>query len=363
MRRSFVRACGSVFAALALSVMITGTAAATSDGSSSSSSSSSSTKLKSATLNGSGSSLQLGYDQVVIGDFKKVQKAVTINYASKGSGTGRQELADQVTDFAGSDAAYPEADVSKIKGGPVLYFPTVASPITVSYNLDLPNLQLSADTIAKIFGGQITKWDDAAIKTDNPKAKLPSTDITVVVRSDSSGTTQNFSQFLTKAAPSVWTLGSSSTITWPDTVQKGAQNTGVADLIQGTDGAIGYVDYSDAQALELNYAKIKNASGKFLSPSTAGASAAVQGAAVNPDLTYDPIYATGAKAYPITSPTYIIVYQNQTDANKGAALKGFLNYIYGDGQATAPAVDYAPLSKNLLSQAKAQLNKIALPTT
>jgi phosphate transport system substrate-binding protein len=262
MRRSFVRACGSVFAALALSVMITGTATATND---SSSSSSSSTKLKSATLNGSGSSLQLGFDQVVIGDFKKTQKAVTINYASKGSGTGRQELADQVTDFAGSDAPYAEADLSKIKGGPILYFPTVASPITVSYNLDLPNLQLSADTIAKIFQGQITKWDDEAIKTDNPKAKLPSTNITVVVRSDSSGTTQNFSAFLTKAAPSTWTLGSSSTITWPDSVQKGAQNTGVADLIQGTDGAIGYVDFSDAQALELNYAKIKNA-GPHLRP-------------------------------------------------------------------------------------------------
>jgi phosphate transport system substrate-binding protein len=363
MRRSFVRACGSVFAALALSVMITGTASATNDSSSSSSSSSSSAKLKSATLNGSGSSLQLGFNQVVIGDFKKIQKAVTINYASKGSGTGRQELADQVTDFAGSDAPYPEADLSKIKGGPVLYFPTVAAPITVSYNLDVPNLQLSADTIAKIFQGQITKWDDQAIKADNPKAKLPSTDITVVVRSDSSGTTQNFSQFLVKAAPSTWTLGSSSTITWPDSVQKGAQNTGVADLIQGTDGAVGYVDYSDAQALELNYAKIKNASGKYLLPTTAGASAAVQGATVNPDLTYDPINATGAKAYPITSPTYIIAYQNQTDANKGNALKGFLNYIYGAGQATAPTVDYAPLSANLLKQAKAQVSKIALPTT
>jgi phosphate transport system substrate-binding protein len=356
MRGSITRKLGLLVAALALPVLAIGTASAATKPATT-------TPLAPATLNGSGSSLQLGYDQVVIGDFKKINKQITINYASKGSGTGRQELADQVTDFAGSDAPYPAADQSKIKGGPVLYFPTVADPITVAYNLPGVKLNLSGDTVAKIFQGQITTWDDAAIKAENPKAKLPSTTITVAVRSDSSGTTQNFTTWLTKAAPGTYTLGASSKPTWPTTDQQGAQNTGVAKIVQDTEGAVGYVDYSDAQALQMTYANIKNADGKYVAPSTAGAELAVQKATINPDLTYDPINAAGPKAYPITSPTYIIVYQNQTDAAKGNAIKAFLTYIYGPGQVTAPTIDYAPISKALRTQAKAQLSKIVIPAS
>ena len=119
----------------------------------------------------------------------------------------------------------------------------------MSYNLSgVKGLKLSADTIAKIFQGKITTWDDAAIKADNPKAKLPSTTITVVHRSDSSGTTANFTNFLTKAAPSAWTLGTGSTVSWPSGTQGATGNSGVAKLVKSTDGAIGYVDFSDAQA-------------------------------------------------------------------------------------------------------------------
>ena len=171
---------------------------------------------------------------------------------------------------------YPAADQSKIKGGPVLYFPTVADPITVAYNLPGVKLNLSGDTVAKIFQGQITTWNDPAIKAENPKAKLPSTAITVAVRSDSSGTTQNFTTWLTKAAPCTYTLGASSKPTWPTTNQQGAQNTGVAKIVQDTEGAIGYVDYSDAQALQMTYANIKNADGKYVAPSTAAAVLAVR---------------------------------------------------------------------------------------
>lgn len=355
MRRSFVRGCGLFLAVLALPVLATGTATAAS-------STKKPAKLAPVTLNGSGSSLQLAYDQQVIVDFKKVQSPVTINYSGVGSGAGRQALSDQTVDFAGSDAPFNAADAAKVKGGALLYFPTVADPITVSYNLSgVKTLQLSADTIAKIFQRQITKWDDAAIAADNPGVKLPSTSITVARRSDSSGTTQNFTTYLTKASPSVWTLGAASTVNWPADTQGAAQNAGVAQIITKTDGAVGYVDFSDAQAIGLKYAKVKNASGKFLAPSTAGASLAVAGATVNPDLTYDPINVTGPKVYPITSPTYLIVYATQTDANKGNAIVGFLNYIYGAGQVTAPTIDYAPLSKDLLTQAKAQVAKIVVP--
>src|SRR5438270_4113308 len=162
----------------------------------------------SATLNGSGSTFQQPYDEAVIGAFKQKNPNVTINYGGGGSGKGRQDFSDQVVDFAGTDAPYAAADAAKVKGGPFLYFPLPGGPITVSYNLPGVKLQLSADTIAKIFSRQIKSWDAGEIRQDNPKAKLPATPITVAHRSDGSGTTQNFTHFLVLAAPSSWTLGS-----------------------------------------------------------------------------------------------------------------------------------------------------------
>ncbi|MET0628381.1 MAG: phosphate ABC transporter substrate-binding protein PstS [Acidimicrobiia bacterium] len=352
MRGSLVRRCGILLAALALPVLLIGTASAAS----------SSGKLSSATLNGSGSSFQYGFIQVIQGGFKQAQKSVTVNYQPTGSGAGRTDFLNKVTDFGGTDAPYKATEPQP--PAPFMYFPTVVAPITVSYNVSgVSKLNLSADTIAKIFQTQITTWNDAAIKEENPKAKLPSTTITVVHRSDSSGTTANFTNFLTKAAPSVWTLGTGSTVSWPASTQGGAQNTGVATLVKSTDGAIGYVDFSDATASDLTFASVKNSTGKYIAPSIESASAAANGASINADLTYDPINSDGATAYPITSPTWIMVYTTQSDANKGAAIKGFLNYIYGDGQQLASSVDYAPLPKGLLKQAKAQVKEIVVPAT
>jgi phosphate transport system substrate-binding protein len=353
MLRSLARRGGIPLAALALPVLCIGTGATASTPSRA--------KVASATLNGDGSTFQLVFNQVVIGAFKQQQKGVTINYQPTGSGAGRTDFVNGTVDFAGTDAAYKSSDPQPPK--PFFYFPTVVAPITVSYNLSGVKLHLSADTIAKIFSGDVTKWNDAAIKADNPKAKLPGTTITVVHRSDSSGTTQNFTSFLTKAAPSSWTLGSSSTLSWPEGTQGATGNGGVAKLVKDTDGAIGYVDFSDAVAAELTYASIKNPAGKFVKPTLASASAAAQGAAINDDLTYDPINSDGAAAYPITSPTWIIAYQAQTDTAKGNALKGWLNYIYGDGQQLASSVDYAPLPKGLVTQARAQVEQITGPAS
>jgi phosphate transport system substrate-binding protein len=356
MRRTFVRRCGIVLAALALPVLFVGTASAAAP---------SAKKLASATLNGDGSTFQLGFNQVVIGAFKPVQKAVTINYQGNGSGAGRTDFVNGVVQFAGTDAPYKTTDPQP--PSPFLYFPTVVAPITVSYNVSgvsgVSGLKLSGDTIAKIFEGQVTTWNDAAIKADNPKAKLPSTKITVVHRSDSSGTTANFTNFLTKAAPTAWTLGTGSTVSWPAGTQGATGNSGVASLVKSADGAIGYVDFSDATASNLRFAAVKNSSGKFVTPNLKSAAAAAQGATINANLTYDPINATGPAAYPITSPTWILVSTTQTDANKGAAIKAFLNFIYTDGQKLASSVDYAPLPKALLKQAKAQVNKIVVPAS
>ncbi len=354
MRRSFVQRCGLVLAALALPVFLVGTAA-------SAAAPSATKQLPSAKLNGDGSTFQLAFNQVVIGAFKPVQKSVTINYQGVGSGQGRTDFKDKVVDWAGTDATYAAGTEPT---DPFFYFPTVTAPITISFNLsDVKTLKLSPETAAMIFSTKITSWDDPAIAADNPGVKLPSTKITVVHRTDGSGTTQNFTEWLMKAAPSDWTLGSSSTVQWPAGTQGGSGNSGVANLVKSTDGAVGYVDYSDALASQLSFAVVKNSSGKFIKASLAGAQAAVQGATVNPDLTFDPINASGAKAYPITSPTWIVVYQTQSSADTGKAMKAFLDYIYADGQKLAKSVDYARLPANILKQAKAQVKKIVVPAS
>ena len=159
-------------------------------------------------------------------------QGITVNYDPTGSGKGKTDLQTKTVDFAGTDSLPKPDELASYQGGTVLYFPTVAAPITVSYNLSgVDKLQLSADTIAKIFQRQITKWDDGAIAADNPGVTLPSTNITVVHRSDSSGTTTNFTKFLTDVDSTDWTLGSGDTVNWPSNTQGGEKNAGVAQIV------------------------------------------------------------------------------------------------------------------------------------
>jgi phosphate transport system substrate-binding protein len=313
-----------------------------------------------ATLNASGATFPQAFYEEVIAAYQEVQPGVTINYGGGGSGKGRQELQDQVVDFAGSDGLVKDEDRPKFKGE-FLYIPTVSAPITVSYNLSrVKDLQLDAEALAKIFQRQITTWDDPAIAALNGSAKLPSTAITVVHRSDGSGTTENFTKYLTAAAPSTWTLKSGSTVEWPAETQAGNGNSGVASTVKSTPGAIGYVDLSDAKASGLAFAKLKNAAGKFVAPTVAATSAALEGATVNDDLSYNPLNAPGDKAYPIAAPTWLLVYVNQTDPAKADAFKSFVRFLLTDGQDLAGDVDYAPLPDALREKALAQLDKITV---
>ena len=318
----------------------------------------------SATLNASGATFPKGFYEVAIAGYKKVQPGVTVNYNGTGSGAGRQALQDGVVDFAGSDGLVNPADLAKYKGGEFVYVPTVAAPITVAYNLaDVKDLTLDADTIARIFQRQIKKWDDAAIAAQNPGVRLPSTDITVAHRSDGSGTTENFTKYLVAAAPNTWTLKSGSTVEWPADTQAGNGNQGVAQIVKATAGAVGYVDLSDAKASGLQFTKVKNKAGKAVVADLDGATAALAGAAVNADLSYNPLNAEGADAYPITAPTWILVYKNQPDKVKGEAVKSFLRYVVGPGQELAEDVDYAPLPASLRQKAVAQIEAISVPAT
>ena len=311
-----------------------------------------------ATLAGSGSTFQKSYDEAVIEAFKKQQANITISYGAGGSGKGKTDLAAGVDQWAGTDSLVKPEDMPKYANG-LLYFPIVAAPITVSYNVSgVSKLVLDGPTVAKIFQEQIKTWNDPAIKALNPGASLPSTKITPVHRSDASGTTSNFTKWLTAAAPGVFTLTAGDTSNWPADEVAGNGNTGVATAVKQTAGAIGYVDYSDAKASGLVYASIKNKAGKAVDPTLEGTSAALEKTSLNPDLTYNPLNADGDAAYPIATPTWIITQAKYTDANVVKALKAFLTFIYSDGQTLAKDVDFANLSTSYLPQTKAQIDKI-----
>jgi phosphate transport system substrate-binding protein len=314
------------------------------------------------TLNGSGSTFQKAFQEASVEAFSKANASVKINYGGGGSGKGRQDLADQVTDFAGADSPYKDADLAKNKGGDVLYFPILLGPITLTYNVEgVDKLQLSAATVAKIFQRDIKKWNDKDIAADNPGAKLPDADIVVAHRSDGSGTTDNFTKYLDKAAKDTWKLKSGSTVEWPADTQAGNGNPGVAQIVKATKGAIGYVDLSDAKASGLKVASIKNQAGKYIEPTAESASAAGDGIEVKDNLLFSALDPKGDAAYPITYQSWVIVYAKQGDPTKGAALKSYIKYLITDGQADLKGLDFAALPKSLADKAVAQLDKIQVP--
>jgi phosphate transport system substrate-binding protein len=357
---------GAVMAALALAACSSSSSSSSSSAPASSSAStpaagsSSSSAAVSGTINASGSTFQTNFQQGAISAFKTVQSGVTVNYGGGGSGAGRTALYAGTVLFAGSDSPIPAADKSKVPAGKtVLYFPVQIGPIAIAYNLSgVTGLKLDATTLAKIFSGKITTWNDPAIKALNSGATLPSTPITLAVRSDSSGTTQNFSLYLKDAAGSAWTLGSASTISWPKTAHAASGGAGVAQAVKATPGAIGYVDFSTATASGLSAASIKNTAGSFVAPSPAGATAAATHVTPAADLTFTTADEPGADSYPITYQSWDLVYAKQANANDAALLKAYLGYLLGAGQQLLTPLDLAPLPSAIDSAAVAQLSQI-----
>ena len=209
-------------------------------------------KLAATTITGDGSTFQLNYTQAIIGQFRQRQPKVMVSYEGVGSPRGLDDLANRRVDFAGTDVPFGRDSAPSGNGHDFLYFPLVVAPISIAYNVPgVSDLQLSPDTIAEIFQGEITTWDTPAIKQENSGASLPDMPIVVAHRADGSGTTANFTRFLTGAAPAVWTLRSGATIAWPIHSQAGAGNLGVAQIVKTTEGAVSYVDDPDAHALDL----------------------------------------------------------------------------------------------------------------
>ena len=293
---------------------------------------------------------------------------VKINYQSIGSGGGIRQLSEGTVDFGASDSPMKDDEIAKAKG-PVMHFPTVLGAVAITYNLpDVTTaLKLSGPVLADIFAGRITKWNDPKIAAINAGVKLPATDVLVVHRSDGSGTTFVFTDYLSTVSPA-WSSGPGrgKEVPWPVGLG-GKGNDGVAGQVKQTPGAIGYVELAYARQNQLAYASIRNAAGNFVAPSPEGMTAAAAGVAerlpANTDYRLSIVNAAGPNAYPISSFTWILVYQQQTDSVKGRKLKDFMKWALTEGEKQASALDYAPLPASMGSRLVARLDSIKVGTT
>ncbi len=296
------------------------------------------------------------------------QTGVKINYQSIGSGGGIRQLSEGTVDFGASDSPMSDADIAKAKG-PVMHFPTVLGAVAVTYNLPevTSALRLSGAVLADIFAGRITRWNDAKIASLNPGVKLPASDILVVHRSDGSGTTFVFTDYLSAVSPA-WASGPGrgKEVSWPVGLG-GKGNEGVSGQVKQTPGSLGYVELAYAKQNNLPSAAIQNASGKFVAPSPAGMTAAAAGVAEqlpgNTDYRLSIVNAAGPDAYPISSFTWILVYAQQSDSVKGRKLRDFLKWALTEGEKQASALDYAPLPASMASRLTARLDSIKVGTT
>jgi phosphate transport system substrate-binding protein len=292
---------------------------------------------------------------------------VKINYQSIGSGGGIRQLSEGTVDFGASDSPMSDQELANAKGGAVLHFPTVMGAVVITYNVpDIARpLNLSGDVVADIFSGKITKWNDARIVAQNRGVALPNSDILVVHRSDGSGTTYIFSDYLSAVSPS-WSgsLGKGKEIKWP--VGLGAKgNEGVAGQVKQTPGSIGYVELAYAKQNKLAFANLRNAAGRYITPSIASVTAAAAGAKLpkNTDYRVSIVNAPGKDSYPISSFTWILAYQNQPDRVKGAKLVNFLRWAYRDGEKSAATLDYAPIPAPMVAALQNRLRTIRIAAT
>ena len=293
------------------------------------------------------------------------EKGVRINYQSIGSGGGIRQLSEQTVDFGASDSPMTDAELAKAKGGAVLHVPMVLGGVVVAYNLPGVSapLKLDGSTLADIFLGKITKWNDPRIAQLNAGVTLPATDILVVHRSDGSGTTFIFSDYLATVSPA-WNAGPGrgKELKWP--VGLGAKgNEGVSAQVKQLPGAIGYTELAYATQNQLPVASMRNKAGSFVVPGAESITAAAAGtmARLGPDSDYriSVVDAEGANAYPIASFTWLLVYAQPADTTKGAQLKDFVKWALTTGQQSAASLDYAPLPPALAEQLLARLDATA----
>ena len=298
-------------------------------------------------INGAGATFPYPIYSKWFDEYAKVDPSVRFNYQSIGSGGGQKQITAQTVDFGASDGPMSDENLAKTPGK-ILHLPTVAGADVIAYNLPgNPKLKLNSDAIVNLFLGNITKWNDPKITALNPDVNLPDLPIVVVHRSDGSGTTYIFVDYLSNISP-VWadSVGKGTSVKWPVGLG-GKGNEGVAGQVKQVSGAIGYVELIYVKQNKMAYADVKNSTGNFITPSLDSITAALATAKIPDDFRFSMVNPPGEKAYPIAGTTWLLVYEQQKNATKGKKLVEFLNWALTKGEGMATTLDYAPLPESV----------------
>ncbi len=305
-------------------------------------------------INGAGATFPYPMYSKWFDEYRKVKPDVQINYQSIGSGGGIRQVTEGTVDFGATDGPMNDDQISAFqqkRGTMVLHFPTVLGADVPAYNLPGVDaiLNFTPEALAGIFLGTVTQWNDPLIAKANPNVKLPNTDIVVAHRSDGSGTTYVWTDYLSKVSPE-WKqrVGKGTSVNWPKGIG-GKGNEGVAGLIRQMPGAIGYVELIYAVQNKIPYGNVRNKSGKFVQANLASVTAAASGAAIPDDFRVSITDAPGKDAYPVSSFTWLLVPQSIKDSSKKEVIKGFLHWMLTDGQTLTSSLSYAPLPKEVVA--------------
>jgi phosphate transport system substrate-binding protein len=300
-------------------------------------------------INGAGSTFDYPAFTKWFSVYEKQNPDVRFNYASIGSGGGQKQLLNQTVDFGASDAPMSD-DMLATAPGKILHLPIVAGGVAIIYNLPgNPKIKLDGDTLAEMFMGKITRWNDAKIKALNPGVNLPDAPVIPVHRTEGSGTTFIFTDYLS-SVNTAWadTVKKGTSVKWPAGIGLGAKGSeGVAGQVKQLVGAIGYAELAYADETKIPYADMENSAGKFVSPSPASVSAALATATIPDDFRFSMVNPPGEQAYPIAGASWVLVYQQQNNAGHGKKLVAFLKWAVTDGQKISAQLDYAPLPDNV----------------
>jgi len=312
-------------------------------------------------INGAGATFPNPIYSKWFSEYNKLHPDIQINYQSIGSGGGIQQISNQTVFFGATDGPMNDEQL-KAAPGPILHFPTVLGAVVPVYNIPgvTDELKFTGPVVADIYLGKIKKWNDPAIAKLNPGVKLPATDITVVHRSDGSGTTYIFVDYLSKASPEFKTkVGVNTSVNWPAGVG-GKGNEGVSGLVTQTPGSIGYVELIYALQSKITYGRVQNATGDFVKASVDSVTKAAEAAAATlpADFRVSITNAQGAGVYPISSFTWILMYQDPKDKAAGKAMVDFMRWALTDGQKYCADLGYAPLPAALVMLEQAALDTI-----
>ncbi|MBF0489238.1 MAG: phosphate ABC transporter substrate-binding protein PstS [Candidatus Omnitrophica bacterium] len=310
-------------------------------------------------INGAGATFPYPIYSKWFDEYAKMNPGMTFNYQSIGSGGGIKQITAKTVDFGASDGPMTQDQLNEAPGR-IYHIPTVMGAVVVAYNLQgvKTGLKLTGDILADIFLGKITKWNDARIVAENPGVNLPDQSIVVIHRSDGSGTTYIFVDYLSSVSPA-WKgkVGKGTSVNWPVGLG-GKGNEGVAGLEKQTPGAIGYVELAYAKQNDLTYAHMKNSSGNYIEPKIESVTKAAEGVSIAPDFRVSIVNSSNPEAYPISSFTWLLIYKEMDDHAKGEAIVNFIKWAITDGQKYTEALDYAPLPANVVSMIQEKLKAV-----